>query len=72
MRPLLHIVGRLIMPTLVAEMAFTYAHKALKAGEEFEASDKDANILKLAKRARDAGEAKRSRRYQRRDMTAEG
>jgi hypothetical protein len=61
------------MPSLVAEVAFTYATKQLKPGDEFEASEKDAHILKLAKRAKDAvsGETRRSRRYQRRDMTAE-
>jgi hypothetical protein len=59
---------------LIAEADFRYATKPLKVGDEFEASDKDASILKLAKRARDPrpGDKKRAGgRYQRRDMTAE-
>ncbi len=62
------------MPQLIAEAAFNYATKPLKPGDEFEASDKDAKILKLAKRARDPrpGDKRRSGgRYQRRDMVAE-
>lgn len=63
------------MPRLIAEAAFAYATKALKPGDEFEASDKDANILKLAKRARDAKPSDGGRRgrgnYIRRDMRAE-
>lgn len=65
------------MPQLIAEASFRYATRPLKPGDAFEASEKDANILKLAGRARDAGqdepqpEPKRTRRYQRRDMTAE-
>jgi hypothetical protein len=61
------------MPQLIAEADFTYATKPLKVGDEFEASVKDANILKLAKRARDPkpGDRRRSGRYQRRDMVAE-
>lgn len=62
------------MPLLIAEASFRYATRPLKPGDEFEASEKDANILKLARRARDAKaeEPKRTRRYQRRDMVAEG
>lgn len=66
------------MPQLVAKAAFTYATRALKPGDKFEASEKDARILKLTKRADDdldegaaAPEPKRTRRYQRRDMLAE-
>lgn len=66
------------MPQLVANAAFTYANRALKPGDRFEASDKDAKILKLTKRASDdldhgaePPEPKRNRRYQRRDMLAE-
>ncbi len=73
------------MPQLVAEAPFTYATKQLKAGDRFEASEKHANILKLAKKARDAAPdaapdvatadepaARRSGGYRRRDMRAQG
>lgn len=67
------------MPKLIAKAAFTYANRALKEGDEFDATDKDANILKLTKRAIVAGEpegaqldlageAPRRGRYSRRDM----
>lgn len=62
------------MPLLIAQAAFRYATKPLQPGDEFEASEKDARILKLAQRARDAKpeEGKRGgRRYQRRDLLAE-
>lgn len=62
------------MPQLVAKAAFTYAARALKPGDKFEASDKDAKILRLTKRAADdldQTEPRRNRRYQRRDLLAE-
>ncbi len=62
------------MPLLIAESEFRYATKPLKVGDEFEASEKDAKVLKLAKRARDPRPGDRKRgggRYQRRDMVAE-
>lgn len=45
------------MPKLVALTDFPYAHRSIKKGEEFEASERDANVLKLIKRAADAKQA---------------
>lgn len=42
------------MPRLIAQAAFSYAGRALKSGDEFEAIEKDAELLKLTKRASDA------------------
>lgn len=43
------------MPKLVAKVAFTYANRSLQPGDAFEASDKDARVLRLINRAEDAG-----------------
>lgn len=48
---------------LIATTRFTYAGKNLRAGDEFEAKDKDAKLLKAIGRAKDA--------YFRRDMRAD-
>lgn len=41
------------MPRLVAKKPFRYASRALQPGEEFEASARDARLLKAVKRAED-------------------
>lgn len=45
------------MPKLIALTDFPYAHRSMKKGEEFEASERDASVLKLTKRAADAKRA---------------
>lgn len=42
------------MVSLLATQPFPYAGVSLKAGQSFEASEKDANLLKLVGRAIDA------------------
>lgn len=44
------------MPTLVATKPLLYAGQSLNVGDEFEASEKDAKILKAIRRAEDAPE----------------
>jgi len=46
---------------LVALKGMRYAGRALVAGDEFEASDKDANLLRRIKKARDATTAPSAR-----------
>ena len=61
------------MPQLIAKAAFPYAGRSLQPGDRFEATEKDANLLKMVKRAEDADaspDEPRRRRYQRRDMVA--
>lgn len=43
------------MPQMTATVAFPYNGKSLKAGEEFEASDRDARTLNLARKAKPKG-----------------
>ena len=45
------------MPTLVATKPLLYAGQSLNVGDEFEASEKDAKILKAIRKAEDAPEA---------------
>jgi hypothetical protein len=59
---------------MIADMDFTYAGRALKPGDTFEASDNDAFALRTYQRAHNApedAEQKSPRRYRRRDMQAE-
>lgn len=43
------------MPQMTATVAFPYNGKSLKAGEDFEASDRDARTLNLARKAKPKG-----------------
>lgn len=52
---------------LMALMPFVYASRPLRAGDVFEASEKDATLLKVVKRAVDAP----SRLFRTRDVEAE-
>lgn len=45
------------MPTLTATKALRYAGRSLVAGDDFEASDKDARLLKAIGKAVDAAAA---------------
>jgi hypothetical protein len=61
---------------MIADMKFTYAGRALKPGDPFEASDNDAFALRTYQRAHLANEddvepKSGSRRYRRRDMQAD-
>lgn len=65
------------MPRLVAIASFPYGipRRELSPGDEFDATDDDAKVLKFARKAKDA-KVKRddeggSRRYRRADMRAE-
>lgn len=53
---------------LIATMAYPYDGRSLSEGDEFEASEKDANLLKLLSRAKDAP---KRRRYFTQDVTPE-
>jgi len=63
------------MVTLVATQSYAYAQRSLVAGDTFEASEKDAALLKLIGKATDPpAETKHTRpkrTYQRRDLTPE-
>lgn len=71
------------MVKLVASSALRYASKQLQAGEEFEASESDARVLRGASKATDApapcdvaegtpeAQPRKPRSYKRRDMFAE-
>lgn len=75
------------MPQLVAKKDLRYSSRDYRAGETFDATDKDADILKAVGHADDAGEKaapeaaetqdrpaqpqRRGRTYGRRDMAAE-
>lgn len=67
---------------LTAKRELRYAGRQVRAGEEFEASEKDAKILMVINRAERAADplpepeprdedAPKKRAYKRRDMTAE-
>lgn len=61
---------------LVATQELTYDAKMLNVGDEFDAPDKDAELLKGVGKARDTDEQKTDaprtkRQYKRRDMRAE-
>jgi hypothetical protein len=60
------------MPRLIANGALRYDSKDLQAGEEFEATEKDAFVLTKVGKATEAGtedtETRKTRRYNRRDM----
>lgn len=59
------------MPRLIATSTYSYAGKTIKAGDEFEASEKDAFLLKLCHKAIDAEPVRTKRQYRRRDLSAE-
>lgn len=68
------------MPRLVAIASFPYGipQRALKPGDEFDATEDDAKVLKFARKAKDAktramksDRTERSQRYRRADMRAE-
>jgi hypothetical protein len=62
---------------MIATQEFSYGGKSLKAGDAFEAQDKDAFLLQGLGKARIEGDSEKNtaektkRRYRRRDMTAE-
>lgn len=65
---------------MIADMNFTYSKVALKPGDDFLATERDATALRVYKRAHKAdgseviqplASGKKTRRYRRRDMTAE-
>lgn len=53
------------MRKLIARKPFRYASRALRPGEEFEASERDARLLKAVKRAEDYVEPEALRDEQR-------
>lgn len=53
------------MPKLVATKPFRYASRTLRPGDEFEASERDANLLKRVRRAEDYVEPEAQRDMQR-------
>lgn len=55
--------------SLIAQWAFEYGGQSVKAGEEFSANEKDAELMLLRGSVVKAEPKKRS--YQRRDMVAE-
>lgn len=64
------------MVQMIALADFRYARRDLRAGDAFEASDRDAGILRTVRRARFADDETPSqdrprRRYRRRDLRAE-
>ena len=75
------------MPELIATRAYRYGGRALQPGDPFEASSRDARLLKAIRKAKaapevvasdeepsgdEAAQVSRGRgRYQRRDMRAE-
>lgn len=65
------------MPKLIAEQEFAYEGVLLHPGDEFDATDRDADLLQRVKRARlyetrdmKADEAPKKAGYNRRDMKA--
>lgn len=60
------------MQKMIAQSRFPYRQKMIEAGEEFlPETERDANALRMAGKAKDKDDDDKKRTYRRRDMRAE-